>query len=75
MNIARILYVIAVMVLVSPAMGAEASGRDAAGKNVAAPAATHSCPAGTDADGKVRCRCAPAQGDRESYEPVFTDAG
>lgn len=75
MKIARMLYVLAGVVLVSPAMAAGVSGSDAAGKTVAASAATHSCPAKADRDGKVRCRCTPVQDDQKSYEPVFTDAG
>lgn len=79
MNATRMMYVVAVVALASPAVAADAATKkDARRDDVAARATTHPCPATLDRDGKLRCACAAKHGaarPEPTRAATFTDAG
>lgn len=73
MNPLRMLFVLTAVALASPALAGE-HGKADTGKADTGKATTHSCPAMTDAQGKVRCACASGH-EVVIPQPIFTDAG
>jgi len=88
MKLTRTLYALAAVAFATPALAADVSYRDASNEKIAATSsesavADHPREAWADRDGKLLCRCMPAQeqkkGDAtrspEPYSADFTDQG
>lgn len=80
MKVSRMLYVLAAIVVAAPAVAADVSHRDASNEKIAATSpeptvSDHSCEVWADRDGKLHCRCTPAQVKTDKPSEPLPDYG